>query len=189
MSGIEVAGLAVGVVPILVEVVKSYSTVREKVRTFRHCTQEVKEISADFCVIQITFKNEVRWLLRAIQNEQQAKSILDDGEDWRLVSGELSTQLHAVLKDSYGTCCDIMERTKLILEEMEDELEKFDVLLIEKSQVSVKCVRGAKMYPNVHLPSDRVHQVDIQTSAPSAQDHCQQIKVRQMPWEPTGQKQ
>jgi hypothetical protein len=43
ISGIEVAGLAVDVRSILVEVVKSYSTVREKVHTFRHCGENLGE--------------------------------------------------------------------------------------------------------------------------------------------------
>jgi hypothetical protein len=132
MSGIEIAGL---ILPILVEVLKSYTIVRDKVRTIRRCTQVAEDLSADFAVIRITFLNDVRWILRSIENKEQAKNILEDVDDWRPMSRELNNQLNTVLQDSYDACFEIIKRNRLILEEMHDELKRFDVLLIEKTEV------------------------------------------------------
>jgi hypothetical protein len=136
MSGIEVAGLAFGILPILVEVLKSYTTVRDKVRTIRRCTQVAEDVSAEFAVIRITFLNDVRWILHSIEDKQYAKNILEDVDDWRPMSRELNDQLNTVLQDSYNACFDIIKRSKVILEEMNDELKRFDILLVEKTQVS-----------------------------------------------------
>jgi hypothetical protein len=137
MSGLEIAGVALGVLPILVEVVKSYSTVSKKLRTLRHCSREVKSIWERLKVHKGIFMNEVRLLLQLIEDEADVERMLEDTGDPRWTSQQLNEKLSAVLKTSFEICCGIVEDTKGIVDSMQNELKKFDVLLDQKSKVSV----------------------------------------------------
>lgn len=141
MSGFEVAGVALALLPILIEVVKSYSTIAKKVHTLRHYSRDVKSISEQLKVHNGIFLNEVRLLLRSVQAEDEVEGMLDDTSDRRWVNEHLDDNLRAVLRESFEVCRGIVEETKDIIKAMEDELAKFDDLLFHKSKVSGPCTR------------------------------------------------
>ncbi|EUC36926.1 hypothetical protein COCCADRAFT_33752 [Bipolaris zeicola 26-R-13] len=121
MSGLEIAGLAVGVLPILLEVIKSYSTICDKIRTFRRCTLELGDIFMEFKAIRVVFLNE------------QTRLDLEDYSNQRWVNKETEDQLKAVIQDNYDVCEDIIQYISQILEEMASELENLDPFLSQKS--------------------------------------------------------
>lgn len=137
MSGIEIAGLALGVLPILIEVVKCYSTVSKKVHTLRYYSTEIESISKQLKVHKGIFLNEVRLLLRSIEDEEEVESMLADASDQRWTSKRLNDKLSAVLQGSFEICRSIVEETKDIIEAMKEEMSQFDVLLEQRSKVSV----------------------------------------------------
>lgn len=145
MSGIEIAGLAFGVLPILIEVVKSYSTVSKKVHTLRHYSKEIKSISAQLKVHNGIFLNEVRLLLRSIEDEDEVESMLEDAADGRWTSRQLNEKLRTVLRDSFDICHSVIEEMRETIEVMREEMAKFDVLLDQKSKVSVVGPCGARV--------------------------------------------
>ncbi|KAH6618467.1 hypothetical protein C7974DRAFT_415841 [Boeremia exigua] len=134
MSGIEVAGLAFGILPILVEVVKSYSNISRKVHTLRHYSREVKSISERLKVYKGIFLNEVRLLLRSIEEEEEVESMLEDAADQRWVCEHLNDKLRAVLQDSFDACRSIIEETRDTIERMTEEMTAFDDLLSQKAK-------------------------------------------------------
>lgn len=176
MSGIEVAGLAFGILPILIEVVKSYSSVSKKIHTLRHCSKEVKSISEQLIVHKGIFLNEVRLLLRSIADEEEVESMLEDKADQRWTSRLLNDKLRTVLRDSFEICCSIVEETKGTIQLMREKMAQFDVLLVERSKVSVA---GPCVAPKISLLSilysslntGRVHQIDFQTPQKCGKDH------------------
>lgn len=135
MSGIEIAGLAFGVIPILIEVVKSYKHMSKKVHTIRHYSREVKSISEQLTVHNGIFLNEVRLLLRSIEAEDAVEVMLGDAADQRWTSEHLDDKLKTVLQDSFDICCGIIEEIKDTIEIMRGELAKFDILLDRKVKV------------------------------------------------------
>jgi hypothetical protein len=135
MSGIEVAGLVFGVLPVLIEVVKSYSTVCSGLRTFRHYSREVKSVFRRLDVHQCIFLNECRLLLRLIEDEQEVEAMLRDKADRRWASKELNDRLNAVLGSNFQPCQNIIEETKDIIDELRQELMKFDILKNQKEKV------------------------------------------------------
>ncbi|KAJ4989336.1 hypothetical protein SVAN01_05241 [Stagonosporopsis vannaccii] len=148
MSGVEAAGLAFGLLPILVEVVKSYSTIAKKVHTLRHFSREVKSISEQLKVHKGIFLNEVRLLLRSVQAEEEVESMLDDAADQRWISKQLDDNLRTVLRESFEVCLGIIEETKEIIETMGEEMAKFDNLLAQRSKgesikTTLKRLKGA----------------------------------------------
>jgi hypothetical protein len=135
MSGIEIVGLVFGVLPVLIEVVKSYSTVADGLHSLRHYSKEVKSISLQTGVQNGIFLNHCRLLLRLVEDEKVVEGMLEDRSDRRWTSKELNDRLNAVLKDSFELCHSIIEQTKDSIEEMKEEMGKFDVLKDRKQQV------------------------------------------------------
>jgi hypothetical protein len=121
MSGIEIAGLVFGVVPILVETLKSYSFVRNKLHTCRNYSHEVEEIAARLTSARTNFNNEVQLLRRCLKFKAQVDDLGDD--------------IDSALEESYGSCIMTVERIKGLLDKMREEMVNFDELLEKKSQV------------------------------------------------------
>jgi hypothetical protein len=135
MSGIEVAGLAFGILPILIEVVKSYSTVADGLHTFRHYSKEVRAISLQLNVQNSIFLNHCRLLLRLVEDDKAAEDMLENRDDRRWTSAELNDKLNIVLRESFDLCRDIVEGTKEIIDEIKHELVRFDDLKAQKTTV------------------------------------------------------
>ncbi|KAL5113434.1 hypothetical protein ACEQ8H_008678 [Pleosporales sp. CAS-2024a] len=135
MSGIEVAGLVFGVLPILIEVVKSYSEIAEGLHIFRHYSKEVKAISLQLSVQNGIFLNHCRLLLRLVEDDNAIEDMLEDQDDRRWTSKELNDRLSVVLDDSLHLCCDAIEGTKYAIDEMKEEMRKFDGLKAQKKKV------------------------------------------------------
>ena len=136
MSGIEAASLALGILPLLIESVKAYSNVSKKLRTVRHYSREVKDLSLRLGVLEGIFLNEVRFLLRRVQSEKEVECLLQDTEDQRWKCKQLSDDLGRTLQENERLCYDTIEATEQHFEEMREELRKFDGLLAQKSKVS-----------------------------------------------------
>jgi hypothetical protein len=165
MSGIEVAGLAFGVLPILVEVVKSYKDVSKKVRTLRHHSREVKSISEQLKVHNGIFLNEIRLLLRSVEAEKEVEIMLDDAADQRWTSTQMNEKMRTFLQDSFEACCSIIGETRDTIESMRQEMGKFDVVLKEKVKVGSPCsTRSPEVCHFRSRISGRVSESHTQTS-------------------------
>lgn len=136
MSGVEVAGLVFGVLPIFIETIKAYSKVSDGLHTFRNYSKEVKSISRQFEVQYCIFLNHCRLLLRLVEDEKDVEVMLEDRTDRRWTSKELNDKLTEALKDSFELCRNVIEETKGTIEEVETLLSEFDVLKTEKQTVS-----------------------------------------------------
>ncbi|KAF2036133.1 hypothetical protein EK21DRAFT_52993 [Setomelanomma holmii] len=148
MSGVEVAGLIFGVLPILLEAVKSYGHVADALHIFRHYSREVKSVSLQLKVHKGIFLNHCRLLLRLVEDEKDAEDMLDDGNDWRWTNKELNDRLNAVLKDNFELCRSIVEDTRDVMDDLMAEVESFDVLKAHKSKdekfkTTIKRLQGA----------------------------------------------
>ena len=137
MSGAEVAGLFLGVLPVVIEAVKAYHTTCEKIQIFRHYSREVERIQKQFHVRQRMFLNECHLLLQLVVDDDVTKAMLGDFEHslWR--DKDLNNQLNNYLSDSYQSCKDIVEDTQTILEDVGEELGCFDAIASEKLKVKL----------------------------------------------------
>lgn len=66
MSGIEIASLAFGIVPIVVEILKFYSTAKRRLATFLRYAEVVCDIHLRFQVAAANFNNDCRLPLQAV---------------------------------------------------------------------------------------------------------------------------
>jgi hypothetical protein len=136
MSGLEIPGLVFGVLPILIELVKSYSTISKKVHTLRHYSKEVRSIAEQLNIHHGIFSNEVRLLLRSIENEKEVEIMLNDKDDGRWQGRELNDKIAAVLGESFDLCWSIVGSTKETIDAMGADISKFNGILKEKEKVS-----------------------------------------------------
>jgi hypothetical protein len=152
MSGLEIAGLAFGILPILIELVKSYSTISRKVHTLRHYSREVRSISEQLKIHKGIFLNEVRLLLRSIEDEKEVESMLNEADDRRWKARDLNDKIAAVLGESFDLCRSIIESTKDIIDAMGNDMARFDEILEQKTKVSELGIEGLKLI-NFSSPS------------------------------------
>ncbi|CAI6332941.1 unnamed protein product [Periconia digitata] len=129
MSGVEAAGLVFGVLPILVKVVQSYSTVSRTFHDFRHYSKEVRSIQVQFKVVRGIFMNECQLLLCLVEDEEGAKSMLEDHGDRRWTSKDLNDRFNDLLKTNLELFRSIIEASKESIDTVTEELQRFDVLV------------------------------------------------------------
>ncbi|KAJ4333401.1 hypothetical protein N0V95_009427 [Ascochyta clinopodiicola] len=136
MSGIEVASLVIGVLPILVEAVKSYTTIYRGFQTFRHYSKEVKTFSVQLKTQKGIFCNEIRLLLRLVEDAKIVDEMIGDAGDCRWGSKQLNDRLSEILQHDFESYKDTIEETVEIVEHLKLEVEKYNVLLADKSQTN-----------------------------------------------------
>lgn len=79
MSGIEIAGLVFGLVPIVVEILKSYRTTKERLSTFSKYGQVIQNVQLRYRVAATSFTNECQLLLRAVvEDKRELADMLDN---------------------------------------------------------------------------------------------------------------
>jgi hypothetical protein len=145
MSGLEIAGLAFGVLPILIEVIKSYSEISKTFNTLRGYSREMKSISEQLKIHNGIFLNEVRLLLRSIEDEKEVESMLNEADDRRWKARDLNDKIAAVLGESFDLCRSIIESTKDIIDAMGDDMARFDEILEQKTKVSEPGIEELKL--------------------------------------------
>lgn len=152
MSGFEVAGVVFGVLPILIEAVKAYSSVCDSFNTFRHYSREVKKIQVQFRVHRGIFMNECRLLLRLVEGERGASTMLENlDSDKRWTSKDVNDRLNEALKDNFDLYRCIIEASKEILDGMQEDMANFDVIVQKKAQV--RALASSPPYLFAHLSS------------------------------------
>ena len=135
MSGLEVAGLGVGILlPLVVEALKGYSTTRKQLKTYRAYSNEVRRLYNHFGIQRDNYFNECQLLLQDLVGDD-AEDMLDDCSHHRWGDSDLAERIRKRLENNYDNCVRIMKAIKETLEEVAEELKPFDVLLSEKSQV------------------------------------------------------
>jgi hypothetical protein len=136
MSGIEIAGLAIGVLPLLVELVKSYSAILRRAHTFRHYGKAVKSLSTQLDTQNGLFMNEIRLLFLCVEDEAVVESMLADASDQHWTRHDLGKRLHLALGDNFIICRNIIEEISEMVVNLRKDLEQFDVFWDRKSKVS-----------------------------------------------------
>jgi hypothetical protein len=123
MSGIEVAGLAVGIIPIFVEILKSYSAAKRRLQTFTHYTQVAYDVQLRYGVAEANFGNECQLLLKAVVTDALELSLMVDDphhSGWRNVS--LEPRFRKFLKRDHQLCEEIVIKIRDILRDTQAKL-------------------------------------------------------------------
>lgn len=137
MSGVEVAGLIFGVLPILFEAIKAYATVSQGLHTFRHYSREVKTVALQLKVQNGIFLNHCRLLLRMVEDDKNSEDMLEDESSTRWFNEALNFRMNTILRENVDLCRDIIEQIKTAIEDMKTEMKHFEVLKGRQQKVRV----------------------------------------------------
>jgi hypothetical protein len=126
MSGIEVAGLALGAIPVLIEAIKAYRDAQDKIQTFKQSTKQLQIVDAQFRVCRLNFLNECRLLLDLIlSNQELSKEMIRDVNHPLWEDKHVRLQFEDILKEHVDACTTIVLNTQLVVQEIDTRLLKF----------------------------------------------------------------
>ncbi|KAJ4358714.1 uncharacterized protein N0V89_003298 [Didymosphaeria variabile] len=106
MSGIEVAGLIFGIVPVVVEILKSYNSSKERLKSFTHHVQVVYDVQLRYRVAATNFANDCQLLLKpVIGNAHELSQMIDNPSH----SGWQDPSFEERLRKYLGRDCQVFE--------------------------------------------------------------------------------
>lgn len=140
MSGAEVVGLVLGVLPLIVSAVENYEAAFRPFLTFSRYCNELRDFRTDFATQRQLFQNHCLILLASQIDSDEAEEILRSGANpkWRVDKlGEkelaLETKLKSYLGQNLETCVSLIIRIEETLMTIQ---EKTNGLNDEASNVS-----------------------------------------------------
>lgn len=126
MSGIEIAGLALGAIPVILEAIKGYQSVHTHIQDFKQAHKHLKIVNAQFQVCKLNFTSECRLLLELVISPGLSQALIADTQHALWGDEELKKQLAAQLRDSAEACVTIVTDTTKTIKEFDDRLSKFE---------------------------------------------------------------
>ena len=138
----EVAGVVLGVVPIVVEAIKAWKAIHRKLRIFRHYAREVKRIYDKVRVQNCIFDNELEALLIAagLRADLVQDMLADPGHSgWHDASN--TDRIAIQLGKDEEVYLDLVQNVSASLSKIGSELRAFDRLT--KLKGKVRSVRPA----------------------------------------------
>ena len=123
MSGLEVPGFAIGLLPILVETIKAYKLAAKKFHAFRNVSREVGRLQRRIQTQKQLFMNECVHLLMPVSDGRQAKDMLENDSHELWLDWKLENRLTAHLDDSLKICQGLLLDIQATLKEIEDEFK------------------------------------------------------------------
>ncbi|CAO2648716.1 Nn.00g096650.m01.CDS01 [Neocucurbitaria sp. VM-36] len=112
MSGIEIAGLALGAIPVILEAIKGYRDAYEQIQTFKHATKQLHLIDAQFRVCRLNFLSECRLLLELVLSSPElSKEMLADPSHNNWQDSTMEQQLARLLQENVDVCTTIVKDT------------------------------------------------------------------------------
>lgn len=128
MSGIEVAGLVLGALPLIVSGLEYYAEGVSTLKVMFNAPSEFKSLSRRLRVEQKIFKNSIELLLHdCIENNQLLSDLMSDNADSDLWSDpEVENALRQKLQSSYTVYLETMSSLETTLLQFKDRLRLSD---------------------------------------------------------------
>jgi len=133
MSGIELAGLIIGVFPLLIHALERYGEGAELLSDWWRIQRAYKKCKHDLEYHQILFEENVeRFLLPLVVDDDELKTLMNDpaGELWE--EKELEDRLKERLPKSYQLFLGIMGDINDLMESMKKELGVHNAQFVAK---------------------------------------------------------
>jgi hypothetical protein len=148
MDPATIAGLVLGVIPLIISAVENYEVTFQPFVTYRRHVKEVERFTVTLGTQRTIFHNQCQLLLSTVG--QSLAEILRDPNHPARIDDELSQQLGSLLGDSYATCVGTLNLIKDDLEKVTQETKGLHDLTDKKVgniQWSVSCLL---MYRRTH---------------------------------------
>lgn len=153
MSGLEIAGVALAVIPILISATEHYDDVhRPLVRLFKF-SKEVKRYRTQFKTHSTIFREECRILLGHVVRDDEAVQMLNLPSHplWR--DADIDSGLVNLLSTSREACISTIVTIRTVLEEIEGEVNELCAVASESpEEVSASFILVLNI-PSLHFCS------------------------------------
>ncbi|KAH7071122.1 hypothetical protein BKA63DRAFT_67388 [Paraphoma chrysanthemicola] len=125
MAGIEAAGLAVGVVPIVLECLKAYRGTKHRLDTFRNYTHVVFDIQLRLRFATAEFRQSCQLLLELVVGRAQERSdMVADPQHSAWQDPSLDRHFRKLLKRDYALIEDILIKIHVNLSQTQTKLKE-----------------------------------------------------------------
>lgn len=153
MSGIEGAGLALAILPLVLSAAKGYDNVLDPFFRYKRFAKEAKRYSRELDIQRTIFRNECRNLLEEIIEHDAASSMLGSltKETWS--NHRLEDRLVQQLGESKQACVSIIELIEERLQDIEGENIDFSAIVEQERQVSNITLRWTRIWGGLLLTS------------------------------------
>lgn len=137
MSGIEAAGLALGVLPLLIAAAEHYDTCLRPIARFREFGTKARKLQTLLDIQRRIFRNHCRILLEGVIEHDVAVRMLDlvGHSFWSDVG--LAADLDKLLGQSKDACSEIIEIIESQLRHIEDESHDLETTIEQETTVSI----------------------------------------------------
>lgn len=136
MSGIEVAGLALAILPLIVSAAEHYENCFRPFLQYKSFAKEADFFRKLFSVQKAIFKNQCVILLQELVDHDAALAMLNGAHHLSLVSDELDRRLGELLGESKEPCLSIIETIHDKLSDIESESQQLGTIIEQERQVS-----------------------------------------------------
>jgi hypothetical protein len=124
----EVAGLALGAVPVILEAIKGYKETYEHIQNFKHATRQLQIVDAQFRVCKLNFLSECRLLLDLVVSDPQlSQEMVVDTQHRMWHDASISDQLVSLLQEHVNACATIIADTTATILALDSRLIKLQI--------------------------------------------------------------
>ena len=135
-SGIEVAGLALSLLPLLASITSHYQNLYLSLKSQRRLVKELDHLGLLFRVQKTIFNNECRKLLEENVRHDVASTMLNQGDDHPLwTDATLERQLAECLGESYEVLMELAKMIAGVIRSAESKVEEIIAGFNEESKV------------------------------------------------------
>ena len=158
MSGAE-AGLALGVLPILISAAEHYSDCLRPFTRYKHFSKQANQFQNQLGIQKVLFRNQCRLLLEDIIDHDVASSMLDAVKHPSWSDIALEERLVQLLGESRSACISIIETIEERLRDIDTESQDLATAIDQDSQVfylGQTCYKEKLIHDTLQETSDPV---------------------------------
>jgi len=134
MSGIEIAGLALGAIPVILEAIKGYRNTYEHIRDFKNAAKQMHVIDAQFRVCKLNFLSECRMLLSLVLSDSRlSQEMIADTKHSLWQDTTVEEQLASLLQDNINACTIIVADTAVTIQAFDARLSTLQASRVSNS--------------------------------------------------------
>lgn len=137
MSGIELAGVTLALLPLLVSAAENYGRCAAPISRFKNFPKEVEQFLEQVDIQKLVFRNQCRVLLENVVDQDVARTMIQTAEHHSWHDIELEARLAQLMENTRGSCIKTMESIDEKLKAIESECQKLSASLTESDQVGV----------------------------------------------------
>ena len=135
MSGIEIAGVTLALLPLLISAAENYDRCTTPFSRFRNFLKEAKRFLQELDIQKVIFHNQCRILLENVVDRDVAATMIQTAKHDSWLDMELEARLAQLLVGSRGACITTIELILEHLKAIESDCQNISTSLRESDQV------------------------------------------------------